>query len=375
LGFRLQASVATTRVLLTLLVMAALASAAHAQSEEVEYYGTDALGSVRVVFDAAGNRLARTDYVPFGEALNPTGALPSEQFTGQPRDGDAGLDYFGARYYAARLGRFSTLDPVGGNAADPQSWNRYAYAHNNPGSFIDPNGMDDCQFTQTTADCTVTAPMPPGPPSTPTTPFYLGPPIMGCTFNPAQCGLYWDDDPGPLIWCAMYCGQGPDVATGQEDDALQVIEDIVDVINVVDPTPVTSIVSGAINAKQGDTTGVALAAAGAALPAADLAKGAKSAANLLGRIGAYGELRKLAQGAGLQVHHLLEKRFAPALDQRSRQMLAIVLTKEEHQAFTNAWRAAISYGVGTASATSQHVHDAAKQIYVNNPSILKALGH
>ncbi len=143
---------AITCALVTLIALAALAPAAHAQPQEVvEYYGTDALGSVRVVFDAAGNRIARTDYVPFGEALNPTGALPSEQFTGQQRDGDAGLDYFGARYYAARLGRFSAIDPVGGTPEDPQSWNRYVYARNAPGTFVDPDGR---QYTSG-IDCNI----------------------------------------------------------------------------------------------------------------------------------------------------------------------------------------------------------------------------
>jgi len=276
------------RALLALVALTVLAPSAHAQPQEVvEYYGTDALGSVRVVFDAAGNRIARTDYVPFGEALNPTGALPSEQFTGQPREGDAGLDYFGARYYAARLGRFSTIDPIGGNAADPQSWNRYAYARNAPGTFVDPTGMEPIYCTPTSAApsdfCTsTTAPATAGNGGT-SGPGILGPLVMGCTFNPAQCGLYWDDDPGPLVWCAMYCGQGPEPIP--EDDTLQIVEDIVDVISFFDPTPATSFVSGAINAKQGDTAGVALAAAGAALPAADLAKGLTSAGRLFSRLG------------------------------------------------------------------------------------------
>jgi hypothetical protein len=43
-----------------------------------------------------------------------------------------------------RLGRFTTSDPdhIGGNTFDPQSWNAYAYARNNPFRFVDPNGTD-----------------------------------------------------------------------------------------------------------------------------------------------------------------------------------------------------------------------------------------
>jgi RHS repeat-associated protein len=51
--------------------------------------------------------------------------------------------YFGARYYRADLGRFTTVDPamtVGENLVDPQRWNRYAYARNNPLRYTDPDG-------------------------------------------------------------------------------------------------------------------------------------------------------------------------------------------------------------------------------------------
>ena len=51
--------------------------------------------------------------------------------------------YFGARYYRADLGRFTTVDPVytwSENLQDPQRWNRYAYVRNNPLKFTDPDG-------------------------------------------------------------------------------------------------------------------------------------------------------------------------------------------------------------------------------------------
>ncbi len=60
-------------------------------------------------------------------------------------------------------------------------------------------------------------------------------------------------------------------------------------------------------------------------------------------------------------------------------MLYIVLTKEEHQAFTNAWRKAIPYNnskgkVNTDTAKPEDVMRAAKAIYKKYPEILKALG-
>jgi RHS repeat-associated protein len=53
--------------------------------------------------------------------------------------------YFGARYYRADVGRFTTVDPELNMAAalvDPQRWNRYAYVRNNPLRFTDPDGKD-----------------------------------------------------------------------------------------------------------------------------------------------------------------------------------------------------------------------------------------
>jgi RHS repeat-associated protein len=53
--------------------------------------------------------------------------------------------YSGARYYRANLGRFTTVDPeltLDENLVDPQKWNRYAYARNNPLKYVDPDGRN-----------------------------------------------------------------------------------------------------------------------------------------------------------------------------------------------------------------------------------------
>ena len=64
-------------------------------------------------------------------------------FTGKERDAETGLDYFGARYMSSPQGRFTSPDPLlnSGRLDDPQSWNRYAYAGNNPLRYIDPTGL------------------------------------------------------------------------------------------------------------------------------------------------------------------------------------------------------------------------------------------
>jgi RHS repeat-associated protein len=65
--------------------------------------------------------------------------------TGKERDADTGLDYFGARYFSAAQGRFTSPDPINANilrVINPQRWNMYAYAVNNPLAYTDPDGRD-----------------------------------------------------------------------------------------------------------------------------------------------------------------------------------------------------------------------------------------
>ena len=72
---------------------------------------------------------------------------PRMMFTGQQRDAETGLDYFGARYMASAQGRFTSLDAplLDQQPGDPQSWNLYSYVRNNPLIFTDPTG-NDCVY-------------------------------------------------------------------------------------------------------------------------------------------------------------------------------------------------------------------------------------
>jgi RHS repeat-associated protein len=140
------------RTATTLLALLTFASAAVA-ADVVKYYHLDGLGNVRAITDQNKVVVERHDYLPFGEecltgpcAANPgAGAGQPRKFTGKERDAETGLDYFGARYYRANTGRFTTVDPVynwNANLLDPQRWNRYAYGRNNPLRYVDPNGED-----------------------------------------------------------------------------------------------------------------------------------------------------------------------------------------------------------------------------------------
>ena len=66
------------------------------------------------------------------------------KYTGQKRDNETGLDYFGARYFSEPLGRFTSPDPIYIEArrlGDPQQLNLYSYVRNNPLKLVDPTGM------------------------------------------------------------------------------------------------------------------------------------------------------------------------------------------------------------------------------------------
>jgi RHS repeat-associated protein len=120
--------------------------AAQAQTEQVFYYHTDAIGSVRMITDETGQVVARYDYRPFGDPCGSLCGTPSppdkRQFVGKERDQETGFDYFGPRYYTNGTGRFTTVDPAAGHLSNPQTFNRYAYAGNNPLRFTDPTGLD-----------------------------------------------------------------------------------------------------------------------------------------------------------------------------------------------------------------------------------------
>jgi RHS repeat-associated protein len=59
------------------------------------------------------------------------------KFIGKELDQETGYDYFGARYYDARMGRWLSVDPL---AKKYPSWSSYVYTLNNPVTFFDAHG-------------------------------------------------------------------------------------------------------------------------------------------------------------------------------------------------------------------------------------------
>jgi hypothetical protein len=133
---------------------------------------------------------------------------------------------------------------------------------------------------------------------------------------------------------------------------------------------------------------------------------------LLREVRSAGEWKKIfergvRQKAGLEVHHLIEQRFAEKLGLDPANIPSVVLTREEHRVFTNMWRSKIGYindnaplipnrssktmfdtpiyicvqntafriviGITTANATREQIWKAAQDIYAQYPDLLEAI--
>lgn len=102
---------------------------------------SDLNGSVVMASDAAGQVIWHDRHEPFGQkALSGAPVDADTSYHGKARDAQTGLIYFGARYYNPLLGRFLSVDPVGVQSDNLHSFNRYAFANNNPYKYTDPDG-------------------------------------------------------------------------------------------------------------------------------------------------------------------------------------------------------------------------------------------
>jgi len=108
-----------------------------------EYYHPDHLHSAQVMSTNSGALTQHYEYTAYGNTRYTfsTNAFPlSRRYTSQVLDEDTGLYYYGSRYYDPVLGRFVQPDTVIPHIFDPQSYDRYAYARDNPLHYVDPTG-------------------------------------------------------------------------------------------------------------------------------------------------------------------------------------------------------------------------------------------
>ncbi|WP_039916754.1 RHS repeat-associated core domain-containing protein [Cellvibrio mixtus] len=72
--------------------------------------------------------------------------LTGTGFTGHDQLDNHNLIHMGGRVYDPNLGRFLSADLLVQSPYNSQSFNRYSYTFNNPGSFVDPDGYS-CYYT------------------------------------------------------------------------------------------------------------------------------------------------------------------------------------------------------------------------------------
>jgi len=130
---------------------------AASQPTRTVWFHLDHIGTTKVVSTNTGpGRYDTRHYYPFGEeaTAQDSGFGDLIRFTGHERDVMFGernsLDYMHARHYDSIPGRFLSVDPVVKTKlamSEPQRWNRYSYAVNNPLKMVDPDGKVAVGFT------------------------------------------------------------------------------------------------------------------------------------------------------------------------------------------------------------------------------------
>jgi RHS repeat-associated protein len=120
----------------------------------IRYQLGNHLGSASLELSDRGAIISYEEYYPYGSTSYQGGRSVAEvglkryRYTGKERDGETGLYYHGARYYAAWLGRWVSCDPAG--LVD--GVNLYRYSLNNP---ITLNDLSGTQSAKSDIDATV----------------------------------------------------------------------------------------------------------------------------------------------------------------------------------------------------------------------------
>jgi RHS repeat-associated protein len=111
------------------------------------FFGYDALGSVRQVYDGndgGGDLSFLANFDPYGVPLEKVGINPSELgYTGEQTDPNS-LQYLRARYMNPTTGTFLSRDPVEGAMNRLASRNGYGYAEGNPAN----DGVGELSISQ-----------------------------------------------------------------------------------------------------------------------------------------------------------------------------------------------------------------------------------
>lgn len=169
-----------------------------------------------------------------------------------------------------------------------------------------------------------------------------------------------------------YCGNNP---AARKDEAGSAWETIFDVLSLA-----ASVMEVAINPADpfawlglaGDAVDLIPFVTGVGETIRALKTASKVAEGADDAIDTYRNLRNLTKGSGLEVHHIVEKRFkerAKISVSITDDMLSIALSNTDHKAYTKAWREALPYG---SNYSKKQVLEAAIKIYAKDPRLLGA---
>jgi RHS repeat-associated protein len=108
----------------------------------IRFQFSNHLGSASLELDEKAQIITYEEYYPYGGTSFQSGRslievnLKRYRYSGKERDEETGFYYYGARYYASWLGRWTAVDPLGLT----QGINLYRFCKNNPVRLVDADG-------------------------------------------------------------------------------------------------------------------------------------------------------------------------------------------------------------------------------------------
>ena len=106
---------------------------------DLYYFLTDNLNSTAKTIKQDGT-VSEIRYSAWGETRYTNGTVPSQmRFTGQYQ-AEAGLYFYGTRWYDSALGRFIQPDTIIPDPNETKAFDRFSYVANNPITYSDPSG-------------------------------------------------------------------------------------------------------------------------------------------------------------------------------------------------------------------------------------------
>ncbi|RED54736.1 RHS repeat domain-containing protein [Cohnella lupini] len=288
------------------------------------YYLYNGHGDVVQVVDQSGQVINHYQYDEWGNITQQQETIRNPfKYAGEILDDETGLYYLRARYYDPTMGRFINKDTYEGQIDNPLTLNQYTYVHNNPLIYSDPTG----HFIDLVADIGFIL-------------YDLGTIVM----NPAN----------PTNWYALGADVGGALVPGGTGfgTAIRVGDKAADVSRALAKAEKAERISAISDGKI---------------------------------VMSYKSLKAVAKGTGLEVHHLMEKRFTDILNAGLKKngfsaiskddILSAALDPKVHQKITNDFRSEIAYAynranasskLNTQNATIQDIWNATVKVYTNN---------